>query len=73
MQTAEQTQKNKGGRPQNPPHLQTRPRQLGRWTDADWETLRQAAQAERLPIATWARRVLLREATRLLRRQQDAR
>ena len=39
-------------------------RQIGRWTDEDWEKIRQAARAAGLTVAGWAKRVLKRAARR---------
>ena len=42
-------------------------RQVGRWSDDQWEIVQRAAEAESLSVAEWARGVLLRAAKRLLK------
>ena len=60
--------KNKGGRPRKPPGEKylTPPRQIGRWTDEDWELVKSAAEKEGKTITDWAKAILLRNARRVL-------
>jgi len=52
--------KKKLGRPkENGPN---RPRQLGRWSEDEWQALRDAAARKGMPVATWARPILLAAA-----------
>lgn len=37
-------------------------RQVGRWTDEDWEAVRTAANNSDKSVAAWAREILLRAA-----------
>ena len=41
-------------------------RQVGRWTDEDWELIRRAARKADKSVAAWARERLLRSARREL-------
>ena len=43
-------------------------RQVGRWTDEDWQTIKDAAAAEGLNVATWARPLMLKAARRVLKK-----
>lgn len=43
-------------------------RQVGRWTDEDWNQIRAAAKKEGLDVATWCKRVLKRCAKRIISR-----
>lgn len=58
--------KKKAGRPAKPPgeRYKTPPRQLGRVSDADWQTLQHAAEASGKSFTDWAVTVLLRAAKR---------
>lgn len=42
-------------------------RQVGRWSDDQWEIVQQAAGVEGLSVAEWARGVLLRAAKRVVK------
>ena len=41
-------------------------RQVGRWNEADWDLIREAAQQSKTPVSVWARTRLLRAARRQL-------
>lgn len=43
-------------------------RQVGRWTDENWQRIRDAAATEGVNVAVFAKRVLLRAAKRLAKR-----
>ena len=42
-------------------------RQVGRWSDDQWELVQQAAERSGLSVAEWARGILLRAAKRQLK------
>ncbi len=42
-------------------------RQIGRWSDEQWDLIRRAAESADTSVAEWARGVLLRAAKRLLK------
>jgi hypothetical protein len=56
----------KRGRPptERGPYEWLPPRQLGRMSDQDWETLKAAARKEGMAFSHWAIGVLMREATK---------
>lgn len=59
------------GRPAKTGEEKTFARQIGRWTDADWDVIREAAQATTGGnVAAFAKGVLLKAAKRVLRNGQ---
>lgn len=51
-------------------HKEVNPvRQIGRWTEEDWELIRQAAAAKGLSVAGWARPILMAAARRVIRQK----
>ena len=60
-------QKTRVGRPAKAVKEVNKVRQVGRWTDHDWELVRKAAQMRDSSVAAWARKALLRAAYRTLR------
>jgi len=61
----------KRGRPKKECSEKNKPRQLGRWSDNEWQALRDAAAKKGLAVATWARPILLAAAGRRKRRTQN--
>jgi hypothetical protein len=59
-----ETNKRKVGRPptERGPYEWLPPRQLGRMSDRDWNTLKEAARRQGMAFSHWAQMVLMREA-----------
>ena len=45
---------------------ETKPRQVGRWTDADWDTMRLAAKLAGTDVANFSRPAMLKRAKRVI-------
>jgi len=60
------TPRNPGGRPSLSGSGETTVRQIGRVAQADWDTMRAAAERQGETFSDFARRVLLREALKVL-------
>lgn len=50
------------GRPRKARKERNPTRQIGRWDDATWREIKEAAARRQMSVAAWAREVLLRAA-----------
>ena len=60
--------KRKRGRPRKEVKEINPVRQVGRWTDEDWQTVRDAAAAEELSVAAFVKRIVKRAVKRSAKR-----
>ena len=60
--------KRKRGRPRKEVKEINPVRQVGRWTDEDWQTVRDAADAEGMNVAAYVKRIVKRAVKRLKKR-----
>ena len=66
------TEKRKRGRPRKKIREINPVRQVGRWSDDDWQIIRDAAESAEVDVATWAKSVLIPAAKRQLRRARSS-